>query len=278
LKKKDYKTSNGVWGNDKESKLIEKHLKTFENYQKERADLRKKINDPDIYKKKTIELEKKFMGNWNYLSNRPLTNFAEDLLKCWKEGSLIEELVFGLASWTKREQNLASVLNKVRIDEFNDTFRNFSECFFINGNNQEAPEYWKRAKLIRPDFDIWILTLDPGNISKGKFEAICDNHPNKIYILPDYKCNTDVANDSKSIYLAKNEISELKKQDFVIKKDQIKDISFKRDLKAYFLGFVSSLILFGIYYNIAKKFLTNNKENKNKNFIKKKAKAKNVFI
>ena len=57
-KKRDYKTSNGVWGNDKESKLIEKHLKTFENYQKERADLRKKINDPDIYKKSTAELEK----------------------------------------------------------------------------------------------------------------------------------------------------------------------------------------------------------------------------
>ena len=32
-------------GNNKKSKLIEKHLKIFENYQSERADLRKKIND-----------------------------------------------------------------------------------------------------------------------------------------------------------------------------------------------------------------------------------------
>ena len=133
-KKRDYEISNGMQGNDKESKLIEKNLKIFENYQKERADLRKRIDDPDMYKKKTAELEKKYMGDWNYLSNRPLTIIAEDLLKCLKEG-LIEELVFGLASWTKRKQNLSSVLNKVRIDEFNDTFRNFPECFFINGDN-----------------------------------------------------------------------------------------------------------------------------------------------
>ena len=252
MKKRDYEISNGVQGNDEESKLIEKNLKIFENYQKERADLRKRIDDPDMYKKKIAELEKKFMGNWNYLSNRPLTNIAEDLLKCLKEG-LIEELVFGLASWTKREQNLASVLNKVRTDEFNDTFRNFPECFFINGNNQEVPEYWKRAKVIRPDFDIWILTLDPGNINKGEFEAICNNHPNEKYILPDYNCNTDVTDDSRSIYLVKNEISELKKQDFIIKKDQIKDISFKRDLKAFSLGFVTPTILFAIYFFIIKK-------------------------
>ena len=50
-------------GSDEESKLIEKNLKIFENYQRERADLRKKISDPDIYKKSTAELEKKFMGN-----------------------------------------------------------------------------------------------------------------------------------------------------------------------------------------------------------------------
>jgi len=52
-----------VQGNDEESKLIEKNLKIFENYQKERADLRKRIDDPDMYKKKIAELEKKFMGN-----------------------------------------------------------------------------------------------------------------------------------------------------------------------------------------------------------------------
>ena len=42
-KKRDYGTSNGVKGSDEESKLIEKNLKIFENYQKERAALRKKI-------------------------------------------------------------------------------------------------------------------------------------------------------------------------------------------------------------------------------------------
>ena len=57
-KKRDYEISNGVQGNDEKSKLIFKNLKIFENYQKERADLRKKINDPDIYKKSTAELEK----------------------------------------------------------------------------------------------------------------------------------------------------------------------------------------------------------------------------
>ena len=64
------------------------------------------------------------------------------------------------------------ILNQVRIDEFNKTFKQFSQCFFINGNNQEVSEYWKRAKIIRPNFDIWILTLDPGNINEEAFELI----------------------------------------------------------------------------------------------------------
>ena len=48
---------------DKKSKLIEKNLKSFENYQKERNNLRKTINDPNEYKRKTAELEKKYMGS-----------------------------------------------------------------------------------------------------------------------------------------------------------------------------------------------------------------------
>jgi len=51
-----------VIGNDKESKLIEENLKIFENYQKERANLRKTVHDPNEYKTKTAELEKKYMG------------------------------------------------------------------------------------------------------------------------------------------------------------------------------------------------------------------------
>ena len=257
-KKRDYETSNGVKGSDEESKLIEKNLKIFENYQRERADLRKKISDPDIYKKSTAELEKKFMGNWDYLSNRPFTNIAEGLLKCLKEG-LIEELVFGLASWTKRKQNLVSVLNKVRIDEFNDTFRNFSECFFINGDNQEVTEYWKRAKTIRPDFDIWILTLDPGNINEEAFKLIYNNHGPKIYVLPDYHCNR-YAKDMKNVHLVKNEISNLKNEDFNIKKEEKELNNDNTKIKLYSLGFVTPFILFGIYYVTKKIQLRNIKK------------------
>jgi hypothetical protein len=43
--------------------MIEKNLKSFENYQKERADLRKSSADSNEYKKKTKELEKKYMGD-----------------------------------------------------------------------------------------------------------------------------------------------------------------------------------------------------------------------
>ena len=138
--KRDYESPNGVQGDDAKSKTIEKNLKSFEQYQKDRAGLRKTITDPNEYKRKTAELEKKYMGDWDYLSNRPFTTIAEDLLKCLKE-DLIEEIVFGLASWTKREKDLSSVLNKLKIDEFNNSFKNFSQSFFINGNNQEAPEY-----------------------------------------------------------------------------------------------------------------------------------------
>ena len=201
--KRDYKSSNGVQGDDEKSKIIEKNLKSFEIYQKDRADLRKTITDPNEYKKKTAELEKRYMGGWDYLSNRPFTTIAEDLLKCLKE-DLIEEIVFGLASWTKREKDLPSVLNKLRIDEFNNSFKNFSQSFFINGNNQEVPEYWKRAKIIRPDFDIWILTLDPGNIKKDEFELIYNNFDSsKNHILSDYTCNK-ILSTKKNVHLVKN--------------------------------------------------------------------------
>ena len=94
---RDYKSPNGVQGDDEKSKIIEKNLKSFEQYQKDRAGLRKTITDPNEYKRKTAELEKKYMGDWDYLSNRPFTTIAEDLLKCLKE-DLIEKLVFELAS------------------------------------------------------------------------------------------------------------------------------------------------------------------------------------
>jgi hypothetical protein len=51
-----------VQGDDAKGKTIEKNLKSFEQYQKERAELRKTITNPDKYKKKTAELEKKYMG------------------------------------------------------------------------------------------------------------------------------------------------------------------------------------------------------------------------
>ncbi len=115
-----------------------------------------------------------------------------------KEGGLIEESIFGIASWTKRKENLPSVLNKIRTDEFAKSFKNFPECFFINGDNQEIPDYWKRAMIIHPDFDIWILNLDPINIDEKSFKDIYNNFSSdKIYILPDYTCNKCVADDSE---------------------------------------------------------------------------------
>ena len=153
--KRDYENSSGVQRDDKKSKLIKENLKTFEKYTKERNELRKTIPDKEKYKREVAKLEKKYMGNWDYLSNRPFTTIAEDLLKCLKE-NLIEEIVFGLASWTKRKQNLPSVLNKVRIDEFNESFKKFSnKCFFINGDNEEIKDYWKRAMTVRPDLNLY---------------------------------------------------------------------------------------------------------------------------
>ena len=116
------------------------------------------------------------MRDWDYLSNQPHTDISEGLLKCLKKGNLIEELIFGTASWTKGKQNLLFVLNKVRIDEFTESFKKFNECFFINGDNQEITDYWKRAIIIHPDFNIWILTLDSGNINKKAFDLIYNNY------------------------------------------------------------------------------------------------------
>jgi len=43
--------------------LIEENLKSFEKYQRERADLRKTILDKEEYKRKVAELEKRYMGD-----------------------------------------------------------------------------------------------------------------------------------------------------------------------------------------------------------------------
>ena len=70
------------------------------------------------------------MGDWDYLSNRSFTTIAADLLRCLKERNLIEEIIFGIASWTKRKQNLSSMLNKVRIlDEFTESFKRLVNAF-----------------------------------------------------------------------------------------------------------------------------------------------------
>jgi len=78
--------------------MIKECIKKFEDYQKECGILRKNITDKTAYSQKAAELEKKYMGDWDYLSNRPFTTIAKDLLRCLKEGNLIEELIFGIAS------------------------------------------------------------------------------------------------------------------------------------------------------------------------------------
>ena len=202
--KMSYKDPSGVEGNNDENKqMVKSNNERFKKYQKERSKLKYTIIDSEEYKKEVAKLEKKYMGDWDYLSNRPFTTIAADLLKCLKEGSIIEELVFGLASWNKRKENLSSVLNKVRINEFNENFKQFSECFFINGDNQEIKDYWRRAMVIRPDFDIWILTLDPGNISKEAFKSIYNNcELDKIYIFPEYECNK-IASTKKNVHFVR---------------------------------------------------------------------------
>ena len=62
-----------------------------------------------------------------------------------------------------------------------------------------------------------------------------------------------------NIYLVKNEISDLKNEHFNVKKKEELNNNNNTKIKFYFSGFVTPIILFGIYY-IAKKFLTKNKE------------------
>ncbi len=212
--KMSYRDPSGVEGtNDKNKQMIKENNESFKKYQKERSILKYKITDPKEHKKKVAELEKKYMGNWNYLSNRSFTIFAADLLKCLKEG-LIEDLIFGLASWNKRKQNLPSILNKVRIDEFNETFRNFPNCFFVNGDNEEISDYWKRAMAIHPDFDIWILNLDPINVSEKAFKDILNNLDSEKFMFFRIIHVINV--------LLMTQVSDLKEKDFNVKKKGVK--------------------------------------------------------
>ena len=118
---------------------------------------------------------------------------------------MVEELVFGIAFWTKRQQNLPFILNKLRIDKFNESFRKFfNKCFFINGDNKNISSYWERVVIVRPDFDIWILTLDPSNINEKAFELIYNNlGSDKVYVLPDYNCNKNVFTRRDNVNLVK---------------------------------------------------------------------------
>ena len=240
-------------GSDRESELIEENLKSFEKYQRECADLRKTISDKEEFKRKVAELEKRYMGDWDYLSNWPFITIAEDLLKCLKE-DLVEELVFGIASWTKRQQNLPFILNKLRIDKFNESFRKCSnKCFFINGDNKKIPSYWKRVVIVCSDFDVWILTLDPGNINEKAFELIYNNlGSDKVYVLSDYNCNKKIVLTKKdNVNLVKNEITDLKNEDF--NNEDNKELNHNNiKMTFYSYSFITPIILFRIYY-ISKK-------------------------
>jgi hypothetical protein len=65
----------------------------------------------------------------------------------------------------------------------------------------------------------------------------------------------------KNVHLVKNEISNLKNEDFNIKKEE-KELNNNNNtkIKFYSLGFVTSFILFGIYYVTKKIQLRNIKK------------------
>ena len=106
---------------------------------------------------------------------------------------------------------------------------------------------------IRPDFNILILTLDSSNINENDFELIYNNlSSNKVYVLPDYNCNKKIVLAKKdNVNLVKNKITDLKNEDF--NNEDNKELNHNNiKMTFYSYGFITSIILFGIYY-ISKK-------------------------
>ena len=114
---------------------------------------------------------------------------------------------------------IMSTFNKLRIDKFNKVLSNFLNVFLLM---VIIKKFQKKAKTVtHPDFDIWILTLDPSNINEKAFELIYDNlGSDKVYVLSDYNCNKNVFAKRDNVNLVKNEITDLKNEDFNIKENK----------------------------------------------------------
>jgi hypothetical protein len=174
-----------VRGTDERSKEIREDVKKLDDYSKERAVAAKKTKNNEEYKRVCAKIDKKYMRDWDYLSNRPYTTIASDLLKCLKEG-LIEKLIF-ISSAIK---NKHSVLVELKKEEFKNSFAKFPECSLVIAETEvvdgrRVPEVSERIKNACPDFDISIIDNRPSVIN-----AVRDSlGPDKIYVLPDYMRN-----------------------------------------------------------------------------------------
>jgi len=142
---------------------------------------------------------KEFKEKDNFYEKLPFLSISKDLLLALKE-ELIKELV------------IVSASNGIRKDtKFKKTFGLFPNAkLFLEKTMSVSPNKKPRQEWIKdehPDFDIFIDDSLPiiSNASK--------NMPSKLYVFPDYKCNRSI--QKPNIYRVKQEVSDLKDEDFV---------------------------------------------------------------
>ena len=125
---------------------------------------------------------------------------------------------------------------------FSQTFGKFPNCkikiyIFPHGYKEKTEDYNQqresskrspRWKLIQKDFPDFDMFIDDNYyyIEEAK-KNILDN--NKIYVLPDYKCNRNTR--GSNVYHVKNDVSDLKNQDFAIASLELKTKKLQEQLK-----------------------------------------------
>lgn len=185
----------------------------------------------------TLERQQEFKNTPNFYQEAPFLTIAEDLLKLIKEDK-VEKLIFLVYSKVLGVKG-ETVIRDERIElVFKETFGKFPNCSsrkinYIMDDGGGVEIQWSKENWIKKfasDFDIVID--DNPNICKELFENKCmncsDNCPDegdgykwfRGKVIAPYYPATENQHD-KRVLLVKNEVSDLKKEDFTNQKKWI---------------------------------------------------------
>lgn len=159
----------------------------------------------DLYWRKDEKLDQLVNAYWKdseYFNKVPFLSPAKELLLALEE-NLIEELLF-LSSYSER---IHPGGDKRKLKRFEATFGQISQVKGLKMIPSSGDTKGEWISKNYPDFDVFI------DDSPRKILSVMNTFPDKVYVLPNYKCNDHV--QGENVYHVKTEVSDLSAEGFV---------------------------------------------------------------